>query len=143
MAKQELMKAAKNLKNVTVIPKPSPDMAFQSFKMLVDAHHEYKMTVQTETTKREAIQAWRDVNVGKIEQQTEFLKAYLAETFKERRHSIDEMFERLDKGIESGNMDLVNLAMESITTIVKASPLKEAEKIIQAMNDPKVESIEF
>lgn len=80
---------------------------------------------------------------GKIEQQTEFLKAYLAETFKERRHSIDEMFERLDKGIEAGNMDLVNMAMESITTIVKSSPLKEAEKIIQALNDPNIEKIEF
>ena len=73
----------------------------------------------------------------------EFLKAYLAETFKERRHSIDEMFERLDKGIEAGNMDLVNVAMESITTIVKSSPLKEAEKIIQALNDPNIEKIEF
>ena len=83
------------------------------------------------------------INVGKIEQQTEFLKAYLAETFKERRHSIDEMFERLDKGIEAGNMDLVNVAMESITTIVKSSPLKEAEKIIQALNDPNIEKIEF
>lgn len=143
MAKQEFMKAAKNLKNVAVIPKTSPDIAFQAFKMLADTHHEYRMTVQAETTKREAIHAWRDANVGKVEQQTEFLKVYLAETFKERRHSIDEMFERLDKGIESGNMDLVNLAMESITSIVKSSPLKEAEKIIQAMNDPKVESIEF
>lgn len=143
MAKQELMKAAKNLKNVNVIPKPSPDMAFQAFQMLADAHHEYRMTVQAETTKREAIHAWRDVNVGKIEQQTEFLKAYLAETFKERRHSIDEMFERLDKGIEAGNMDLVNIAMESITTIVKSSPLKEAENIIQALNDPNIEKIEF
>ena len=67
MAKQELIKAAKNLKNVNVIPKPSPDMAFQAFKMLADAHHEYRMTVQAETTKREAIHAWRDINVGKIE----------------------------------------------------------------------------
>ena len=49
----------------------------------------------------------------------------------------------LDKGIEAGNMDLVNLAMESITTIVKSSPLKEAEKIIQALNDPNIEKIEF
>lgn len=143
MAKQELIKATKNLRNINGIPKPSPDMAFQAFKMLADAHHEYKMTVQIETTKREAINVWRDVNVGKIEQQTEFLKAYLAETFKERRHSIDEMFERLDKGIEAGNMDLVNMAMESITTIVKSSPLKEAEKIIQALNDPNIEKIEF
>ena len=53
------------------------------------------------------------------------------------------MFERLDKGIEAGNMDLVNVAMESITTIVKSSPLKEAEKIIQALNDPNIEKIEF
>lgn len=143
MANQEFIKATKTLKNVTAIPKPSPDMALQAFKMLADAHHEYRMTVQVETTKREVINAWRDVHVGKIEQQTDFLKTYLAETFKERRHSIDEMFERLDRGIEAGNMDLVNMAMESITTIVKSSPLKEAEKIIQALNDPNIEKIEF
>lgn len=143
MVKQTFIKANKALKNTNVIPRPSPDMAFQAFKMLADAHHEYRMTVQAETTKREAIHAWRDVNIGKIEQQTEFLKVYLSETFKERRHSIDEMFERLDKGIEAGNMDLVNAAMESITTIVKSSPLKEAEKVIQALNDPNIEKIEF
>lgn len=143
MAKQELIKAIKNLKNGNLIPRPSPDMASQAFKMLVDAHHEYRMTVQAEITKREAIHAWRDVKVGEIEQQAEFLKTYLAETFKERRHSIDEMFERLDKGIEAGNMNLVNSAMESITTIVKSSPLKEAEKIIQALNDSNIEEIEF
>lgn len=143
MSKQTVIKASKNLKNVNVIPKPSPEMAFQAFKMLADAHHEYRMTVQIEATKREAIHAWRDTNVGKIEQQTLFLKTYLAETFKERRHTIDEMFKRLDEGIEAGNMDLVNLAMENITTIVKSSPLKEAEKIIQALNDPNIEKIEF
>ena len=40
MAKQELIKAAKNLKSNSVIPKPSPDMAFQAFKMLADAQNE-------------------------------------------------------------------------------------------------------
>lgn len=47
-------------------------MAFQAFKMLADAHHEYRMTVQAETTKREAIHAWRDINVGKLNSKQSF-----------------------------------------------------------------------
>lgn len=142
MIKPEIIKASKS-KNVKVIPKPSPEMAFESFKMLMEAHHNYKMTVQTETTKREAIKAYKDIKVAKHEKEANFLKDYLNHTFQERKYHIDSMFERLDQGIESGNMELVNMAMQSITAVVKSSPLQEADKVIAAMNDSNVEKIEF
>ena len=55
----------------------------------------------------------------------------------------DEMFKRLDEGIENGNLDVINLAMNSIVSIVKTSPLQQAEQLIIAMNDPNVHKIEF
>lgn len=120
-----------------------PAMAKDSFDMLVQAYREYKEIVEVETTKRQAISAWRDTKLAALENQREILKDYLARTFEERHYVINEMFERLDLGIENNNMELVNIAMNSIVDIVKTSPIKEAEKIISALNDPNIGKIEF
>lgn len=132
--------------NVTRISKAmpvSPNAALEAFNMLVGAHREYKQTVEVEQTKRAASAAWRDVNVERLKQQGEFLQNYLQNTFAERRNTIDKMFKRLDDGVANGDLDMVNMAMNSIVGIVQSSPLKEAEKIIQALNDPSVQHIEF
>lgn len=121
----------------------SPNVALDSFNMLVQAHRDYKQTVEIEKTKRATSEAWRDVNVARLENQREILQSYLKDAFAERRHTIDEMFSRLDEGMASGNLEVVNMAMQGIVNIVQSSPLKEAEKILQAMNDPNVQHIEF
>lgn len=120
-----------------------PAMAKDSFDMLVQAYREYKEIVEMETTKRQAISAWRDTKLAALENQREILKDYLARTFEERNYVINEMFERLDVGIADNNMELVNMAMDNIVAIVKTSPLKEAEKVISALHDPNVGQIEF
>jgi len=133
-----------NVTRMSSLTKSIPtNAALESFNLLVQAHHDYKQTVEVERTKRAASAAWRDVNITRLEAQREFLQTYLKQTFAERRHSIDEMFKRLDAGIADGNLDVVNMAMNSIVSIVQSSPLKEAEKVIQAMNDPNVQHIEF
>ena len=135
------------LSNVTRMPalgKSVPtNAALESFNLLVQAHRDYKQTLEVERTKRALSADWRDVSIARLENQREFLQTYLKETFAERRHSIDEMFKVLDKGIADGNAEIINGAMNSIVGIVQSSPLKEAEKLIQAMNDPAVKHIEF
>lgn len=121
----------------------NPASALEAFNMLVKAHHDYKITAETERTKRSAIEAWRQVQVGNLQMQKELLQSYLSQTFAERRHVIDEMFDRLDQGIESGNTDLMNMAMSSIVNIVQTSPLKDAQVIMQSIADPNVQRIEF
>ena len=121
----------------------NPASALEAFNMLVKAHHDYKVTAETERTKRSAIEAWRQVQVGNLQMQKELLQSYLSQTFAERRHVIDEMFDRLDQGIESGNTDLMNMAMSSIVNIVQTSPLKDAQVIMQSIADPNVQRIEF
>ena len=135
------------LSNVTRMPalgKSVPtNAALESFNLLVQAHRDYKQTLEVERTKRALSADWRDVSIARLENQRDVLQDYLKRTFAERRHSIDEMVKVLDKGIADGNAEIINGAMNSIVGIVQSSPLKEAEKLIQAMNDPSVKHIEF
>lgn len=117
--------------------------AYQGFEMLVKAHSDYKTVCQTEHTKREAIAAWKEVQITKTNNQREFLESYLRERFAERRHVIDEMFERLDQGIENDNPELISMAMRAIENTVKSSPIQEAAQVLMAMSDPTVNKIEF
>lgn len=127
----------------TVTSKNPASSAYQGFEMLTKAYADYKTICQTEHTKREAIAAWREVQLTKTNNQREFLESYLKERFAERRHVINEMFERLDKGIESDNPELITTAMSAIENTVKSSPLQEAGQVLMAMNDPTVDKIEF
>jgi len=137
-------KLTKYMKNAvpTKISNPA-DSALEAFKLLVQAHKEYQVVTQVEQTKRAAIGAWKDTRLASLNSQREVLHQYLESTFIERRHAIDEMFKRLDDGIANGNMDVVNVAMNSIVSVVKTSPLEQAERLIVAMNDPNVHKIEF
>ena len=123
--------------------KVNPLMALDAISKLVEAHHHYHVTVQVEKTKRTLSEDRKKVDIKKIETQREFLKNYLNSTFKERRHVIDEMFTRLDIGIETDNIELMNQAVESIVSIVKTSPLAEAKEVLSALNDPSVNQIDF
>lgn len=127
----------------TISSKNPASSAYQGFEMLVNAYSDYKTVCQTEHTKREAIAAWKEVQLTKTNNQREFLESYLKERFAERRHVIDQMFARLDQGIESDNPELISMAMSAIENTVKSSPLQEAAQVLMAMNDPTVDKIEF
>ena len=135
---------AKSKKAIKTVSSKNPvSSAAQGFEMLVNAYADYKTVCQTEHTKREAIASWKEVQLTKTNNQREFLESYLKERFAERRHVIDEMFQRLDQGIESDNPELISMAMSAIENTVKSSPLQEASQVLMAMNDPTVDRIEF
>lgn len=123
--------------------KPSPTAAIEAFNLLVKEYSNYKQVVETERTKRQAIDAWSKAKAKETKVKKDFLQQYLVASFSERRYVIDEMFKRLDTGIETGNNQLITTAMTSISNIVQSSPLQEAEKIMQAMSDPNIKKIEF
>ena len=122
---------------------PSPTAALEAFNLLVKEYSNYKQVVETEKTKRQAIKAWSKSQAQQTKAKKEILKTYLEASFSERQYVIDEMFKRLDIGLETGNDQLVITAMTNISNIVQTSPLQEAEKLIQAMNDPNIQKIEF
>lgn len=120
-----------------------PSVAVDAFQAIQSAYADYKETVAIEKTKRQAISAWRDIEINKIQAQKETLELYLKESFKERAVQIEGMFLALDKGISLGNMDIVGEAMSSIVAIAKESPLAQAKEAISALKDPTVKSIDW
>lgn len=130
------------LKKTSEIKTP-PTAALDSFRMLLDAHYTYKKTVQVETTKREAIAAWRDVRLKDLENRRAVLENYLTHSFAERHNLIQGFFERLDRGIDEGNDHLISEALSGIVAIAKQSPLADVEKLIGDINDDSVKCIEI
>lgn len=128
-----------------MLPKPTDINipAEKSFTILIDAWRDYKKTCEVEETKRSYISAQRDISLAKIQSQRAILEKYLENTFAERRFTITEMFDRLDKGIESGNDTLIAMSMNAIVSTVKSSPLAGVQNIISQIDDPTVDAIEI
>lgn len=117
--------------------------AQSSFEMLVTSWVEYKKVAEVEGTKRAAISAFKDVKLEQIGAQRAVLEQYLAKTFEERASTIHNFFERLDKGIETGDSALISGAIGAIVDITKQSPLTGARELINAFYDPEIKTIEI
>ncbi len=123
--------------------KPTPQQAFDGLTMLFETAKENHKISQIEQTKRANINAIKEFEIEKIRAQKEVLKDYFEKTFSERRTNFDALFERLDKGIESGNLQLIQLALSVIVDIAKDSPLKQIEKLRSDFHNPDVKEIEI
>ena len=121
--------------------KPSPTQALEGLKMLVNAKSENHKITQEETTKRKNINAVRDVEIERIQAQKDVLKTYLEGIFSERKYMIEEMFDKLNKGIENDNLELIQMSMSSIVSIAKESPLKQVESLVNDFKNDDVKSI--
>ena len=128
------------VKNLPINP---TEAAGKSFDMLISAWADYKKIAEIEDTKRTAISAVKETKLAQIESQRNILEQYLSNVFKERASTINGFFERLDKGIESGDSELIGLAIGAIVDITKQSPLAGAREIIGAMYDPDIKTIEI
>lgn len=140
----QVLSVIKSIPNsVKSLPIGHLNSANNSLSMLVDAYSNYKNTAQIEKTKRTAITAWRDTKTTELNNQRKVLEEYLKLTFKERSTNIEKFFDVLDKGIESGNDNLIEKSIEGILAIAKDSPLTGAQELMNAMRDPNVRSIEI
>ena len=133
------MVAGKNI----ALPIPNHASATQAFDNLVSAWKECTIVAEQEKTKRENIRAFRDVNVKAIEENSALLKRYLEHSFAERAFVIQEMFNRLDKNLEQGNMQAASDAISAIVSITKESPLAGARALIEDFHNPNIKSIEI
>lgn len=133
------MVAGKNI----ALPIPNHASATQAFDNLVSAWKECTIVAEQEKTKRENIRAFRDVNVKAIEENSALLKRYLEHSFAERAFVIQEMFNRLDKNLEQGNMQAASDAISAIVSITKESALAGARALIEDFHNPNIKSIEI
>ena len=131
-------------KVIPVNPAAIPaEAATNALTRLIETHHEYKKIAAQEKTKRAAIEAWKDVRLTELKNQQEILRLYLDSTFKERRQMINGLFETLDKGMETGNLDVIDKAVNGIVSIAKDSPLQQVDKLILSLKNDDVKVIEF
>jgi len=133
----------KKLMNMLGKIKPSPQQALEGLKILLDIAKENHKTTEEETTKRHNITAMKEFEIEKIQAQKEVLKDYFEKIFSERKTNFDKMFDALDKGIENNNLELMQLALNSIVEIAKDSPLKQVEKLRNDFHNPEVKEIEI
>lgn len=128
----------------TAVPTVSNALdAKSAFQGLMDSYSDYQKTKQRELTNREAIRADRDITLARIKSQKEVLELYLKETFKERRDMLNQMFKALDKGLETGDIDVINSSLGSIIAVAKESPLAQARQMLVDVKDPNVKSLDW
>jgi len=78
---------------------------------------------QQENTKRVEIHAKRDVLIANIHSERDAFLTMLSKNYEERSVVYKELFERLDQSIESGNIEIAQLAMSGIVEQIKSNPL--------------------
>ena len=121
--------------------KPSPTQALEGLKTFAEVVKENYKVTEEETTKRHNISVMKDIEIEKIQAQKEILKIYFDGIFSERKYMIEQMFDKLDKGIENNNLELIQMSMSSIVSIAQESPLKQVESLMNDFKSDDVKSI--
>lgn len=101
----------------------SPTDALGALSEIVQAAREYGELSQIEQTKRAAIEAAENVQVGRILAAETTLKMYFDRVFTERRQTSDAMFTRLDQAMEAGDPQMVHAVVRGIVDLAQSSPL--------------------
>ncbi len=123
------------------IPTPNPLQTIDGLKIVLDAWKENHRVTEVETTKREQIQAYKEVELAKIKGQRKVLEQYFEGVFSERKLMINKMFDALDKGIETNNLELIQQSLGSVVAIAKESPLAGVKNLLSDFDNPDVEEL--
>lgn len=137
------MQGDSNMSKKIPIPTGGPSDIVKSIELISGSIERYKTVQEQEKTKREAIRAYRDVELGKLQAQKENFQKYIEAVFKERSNNFDEFFKRLDTAIETGDMQLANLVMTGIVNQIQSSPLQGIKEIMMQANDSDCKHIDF
>ncbi|OOF38243.1 hypothetical protein BKK49_10130 [Rodentibacter rarus] len=114
-----------------------------AYQQLLDCYKQCQNVKQRERTNREEIRSDRDVNLARIKAQKDILELYLKETFSERRTILNEMFKALDKGLETGDLQIINMSLGGILHIAEKSPLTQARQMLEDVKNPDKKSIDW
>lgn len=67
----------------------------------------------------------------------------MTETFKERSTVIKGFFDALDSGLESGNDNVIKMAMSGIVSVIQKSPLQDINDFMKKLGSDSDEIIEI
>lgn len=103
---------------------------------VVESAFAYMTVRQQEMTKREAIRAEAEVRIEQIHASRDVFLSFIDHSFKERAYVYTELFNLLDKGIESNDPRLIDAAMMGIVSQIKQNPLGDFGKFREQLRDP-------
>jgi hypothetical protein len=115
-------------KVATLIPKPSPAMVVDAFRLVMASAQEWHTVTAQEETRREEIHAWKESQLEIIQVQRDFLLTALDKTFDERRENFRRLFDQLDRALASDRDNAaaqVSDLLGTITDLAKTSPFKD------------------
>ena len=93
---------------------------FQVIKDVTKAYSDYKIIREQEVTRRQSIQANREI-----------ILTYLELSFDERETNFKKLFEVLDGAIEKDNIQVIAGTLNAITDLAKSSPFKDLANLSQ------------
>ncbi len=105
-------------------------------RILLEEVGKLHRTSAAERTRREEIEAGRQVAVARIEASRLLLEQYMARTFDERRGTLERLFRTLDKARAQDDSDTMQRVLSSIVDVVKSSPFKDLSEFRKGYSDP-------
>lgn len=119
--------------------KIDPTSAFLS---LVSLYKDTTKVIEEEKTKREKIQADRDVKLEAIKFQRDFFMEYLEKTYDERKENFAKLFMVIDDAIKKDNIQQLSIGLDSLNKLAAESPFKVIADI-NALSDALDKRVEF
>lgn len=84
---------------------------------------EWKRVQETERTKRTEIDAKRDIIVSNIQAERDTFIEMLKVSYKEREYVYKNLFDRLDAALETGQIEIAQLALSGIVEQIRTNPM--------------------
>ncbi|MCT1398481.1 hypothetical protein M4D81_05615 [Paenibacillus sp. p3-SID867] len=112
---------------------PAADV-FSFFNQLTDAYN------QSQSTKVELarIEAIKESVLLEIQNKYDLYHKVFDQIFDERRTAINKSFDLIDKGLDSGDKELVSIGMQGLSKIVSSSPFANMEQLSNMLNGNKI-----
>lgn len=112
---------------------PAADI-FSFFNQLTEAYN------QSQSTKVELarIEAMKESVLLEIQNKYDLYHKVFDQIFDERRTAINKSFDLIDKGLDSGDKELVSIGMQGLSKIVSSSPFANMEQLSNMLNGNKI-----
>jgi hypothetical protein len=105
-------------------------------KILLEEVGKLHQTAAIERTKREQIEASRQVAIAQIQASRLLLEQYMTRAFDERKDTLERLFNTLDEAQARDDSDTMQSVLGSIVDVVKSSPFKDLSEFKKSYNDP-------
>jgi hypothetical protein len=103
---------------------------------IVRQGHAYLKVVETEQTKRDEIESWRQTTLADINLKRELVIGYLYRSFDERSQNFQSLFQTIDRALSTEDNHQLSLALDAIVHLANSSPFQDLSKVRAALNNP-------